>query len=408
MNSPNSNDSPEHPPIDSAITHTSDCNEPPIEAELVEDLSEPKNRRKERSLYIVRHPLRREKQAVVSVVISFPEEDYIAEAQRINPAQEPERTWLDNFVTPWGMAGLLLLLSANILLTYAQWSRSQQVAQAPNSSESVTPPQDSALSIPDSLNLALDKSDRLTLDSLSTIAPSTNIATAPIVPKQASTPQPPAIAATPASPTLSNVLLPPPAPPVAQPQPIQSVQQPITAYPVPPTVSVAPVSVPSQPPLPPPPVAQAASATPSTERSPLETIPTFSDNSDRLSEFTQRHGAEQRRQEMENLPSLSFTQKVRSDRLSRQYQLDPNRTRQQFQQRQREQIEQQLPIANNQQQGNPEEIVIQQQPATTSREAIEQQLPPAAPQSQSLSNNNKPTVEMNNDGSVEIRSNSLR
>ncbi|NJO94095.1 MAG: hypothetical protein HC820_06565 [Hydrococcus sp. RM1_1_31] len=141
----------------------------------------------------------------------------------------------------------MLLLSANILLSYAQWSSSQQVAQAPNPSESVTPPQDvpPTLSIRDSLNLALEKSDRLTLDSLSTIAPSTEIATTPIAPQQQ------AIAATLTPPTLSKVLLPPPALP-----------QPIQAYPVPPTVSVAPVPIPSQPPLPPSPVAQSASATP--------------------------------------------------------------------------------------------------------------------------------------------------
>ncbi|NJO94096.1 MAG: hypothetical protein HC820_06570 [Hydrococcus sp. RM1_1_31] len=142
--------------------------------------------------------------------------------------------------------------------------------------------------------------------------------------------------------------------------------------------------------------------------SPLETIPIFSDNSDRLSEFTQRHAAEQRRQEMQNLPSLGFSQKVRSDRLSRHNQLDPHRMRQEFQQRQREQIEQQLPIADNQRQTPSKEMVVPQPPATTSREDIEQQLPPAPPQAQPLPNNSKPTVEMNNDGSVEIRSNTLR
>jgi hypothetical protein len=401
MNSPDSNNSPEPIPTNSSLTPISEGNESPIEAEIVEDLSKSKKHRQERSLRIVRHSLRRrEKQATVSIVtISLPEGEYIAEAQRINPAQKPKPTWLDNFVTPWGIAGLLMLLSANILLSYAQWSNSQQVAQAPKPSKTLTPPENSpSLSIPDSLNLALENPDRLTLDSLSTIAPNTNIATTPIAPQQP-------IAATP-TPTLSNVLLPPPAPPMAQSQPVQTVP-PVQTYSAPPTAPIAPVS-PSQPPLPPPPVPQAANVMPANERSPLETIPTFSNNSDRLSEFSQRHRAEQKRQEMENLPSLSFNQKVRSDRLSRQNQLDPNRTRQQFQQRQREQIEQQLPIADNQQSSPTNEIVIQQQPATTNREDIEQQLPPAPPQAQPLSNNSKPTVEMNNDGSVEIRSNSLR
>jgi hypothetical protein len=380
--------------INSAIASSSENLEEPIEAEIVENFhrssnhlvnaqgnpSERKQISGDRVGSIVYQSSLSDREIFVPLSHdAILDGEYVEVAQSTTP-DKLERNWLDLLATPWTMASMFLLLTANILLSYSQWSDSSQIAADGNSFAIAKPtPELSEVSSIKNLNLAVEKSDRLDAGALSLVAPSSTSSKTASVP-----PVPPSPTLQPTS-NLTNVLL----PPSLQPQPIQT-------HPLPPSLPVAYSPAPNQPSLPPPPpVAQTLPVPPSiqpvTENKPVSaTIPTFSQKIDPISEFSQRHAAEQRRLEQENLPAPSFYQKTRIDRQAQHNQHDPSILMRQFQQLQREQV----PNSMNGQLANPEQQTINYPQPTTYTEPS--------------SGNNKPSVEINSDGSVEIKSNSLR
>ncbi|AFY75905.1 hypothetical protein Ple7327_0449 [Pleurocapsa sp. PCC 7327] len=201
-----------------------------------------------------------------------------------------------------------------------------------------------------------------------------------------------AIAAKP-TPSLTQALLP------LSVQPQQTIQ----TYTLPPSLPVASLQLPSQPPqpsshvqqlqTPPPPV---ISSTQSVQQA--QTVPTLPQNADPMAEFSQRHAAEQRRLEAENLPTPSLYQKTRLEGIAKQNQLNPDGLIRYFQQQQKEQI---LNSTNGGSVASSQQPAISNQPLTTNN-------PQPSTIDASPSNKGRPLVEMNNDGSVEIRSNSLR
>jgi hypothetical protein len=275
----------------------------------------------------------------------------------------------------------------------AQWNRSSTVTAVGETSESVTPPapQPQAESSPKNIDLAVQKSDRLNLRSLSLVDPGDKTSTTAIAPNIPTvTAQPPAMAsvnpqqamAAKGTSNLSQALL----PPSLQPQPT------IQPYFLPTFVSITPPPVPSQQP-------QTIPAAPSPQ-SVSQTQP-LSENPDPIAELSQRHAAEQRRLEGENIPAPTLFQQTRIDGISKQYQLDPNVVTRQYQQMQ----QQQVANPNNSESAN-------QQPTPNNSESANSQPTPnnVPPTSNNVPvpDNGKPSVEIKNDGSVEIRSNSVR
>jgi hypothetical protein len=380
MSQSNSDKSISQSSIDSAITPISHEGMQPIEAELVENdyFSTPRGEGQlsgDRVGDLV--PLSHH--AILDV-------EYLATAERTTPQlHKTESHWQDLFMTPWTIAAMLMVITANILLGFSQWNRPNQLTAEQNSS-TLTPAtqQPPAKSIPKNIDLAAEKSSRLDVAALSLIetASQTPIAVSPPsipAPQTTSVPQPPAIAAK-STPSLSQALL----PPSLQPQPTVQNYTPPASLPV-----VA------QPPLPSPPsvpstLGQTPSVAPSPAptQNPMQTVPTLPENSDPITEFSQRHVAEQRRLEEENLPTPTLYQQTRIEGLSRQYQLDPNSLTRQVQQMQKEQV----PSSVN------GETVDNAQPI----------VPPPTTNNASPPDNGQPSVEIKNDGSVEIRSNSLR
>jgi hypothetical protein len=287
------------------------------------------------------------------------EGDYIEVAHRTT-ASTVERNRLESLITPWTMAAMLMLLTANILLSVSQWRYSSQLAAQNNSVEKATASIDpqQTLSTPRNVDLSAEKSDRLDVDVLSlaqgnpAIKPTATNTTATIP-----------------VPSLKQALL-PPAPQTQQPQPnIQS--YPIPAPQQPPTaIAAPPAPVPSQ--FPPPPPSQAVT----------QTVPAPSNATSPVEDFSKRHAAEQQRVEAANRPIPTLYQKTRAEGLARQYQLDPNSLTEQIQQ-------------------------LQTQPTNDVRQNLQNQLPPT-PNNLSQPSNRKPSIERKSDGSIEIRSNNLR
>jgi hypothetical protein len=230
---------------------------------------------------------------------------------------------LDRLFTPWGISSLLLLLVANILLTFNQGGNSSYLTAAENASA-----QPQELAISPSLNLAVEKPDRLDVKSLSTLPFSPSVAVK--LPLAAGAPAPQA-KNVPSASNLSTALLPPslrpelpqgyPLPasllPVPAPAPVSSYPQPapqttVQAIPVPP--SLQPVSTNPAPPIPvPSPPPPSNTATPE----PALAIP---------------HALEQNRQELENASPLGFNQKTRLKMQAAQNQSDPNQLTEQMEQ----------------------------------------------------------------------------
>jgi hypothetical protein len=322
---------------------------------------------------------------------------------------------------------MLLLLSANILLGFSQLSSPNRVTAEQDASENTTQSaqQPQTLSTPKNVDLATEQSDRLDVGVLSQVKPGSAVSTtasmlsAPTASSQSSPTQAKAIAAQPKpTPSLTKALLPPSLQP----------QQTIQTYTLPPSLPVASLQTPSHPPQPPSQIQQVQTPPPPVTRptqpvqqaqSVTQTVPTLPQNAAPIEEFSQRHAAEQRRLEAENLPAPSLYQKTRLEGIANQNQLDPNGLMRHFQQQQKEQIlnstngesaaSNQQPAISNQLQtindpqpttNNPQSTISNQQPTTNN--------PQPTTSNTSPSNNSRPLVEMNNDGSVEIRSNSLR
>ncbi|OKH21591.1 hypothetical protein NIES593_15355 [Hydrococcus rivularis NIES-593] len=391
MNCSDSNNSPEKSSITSSTTPASEDSVQSIDAEIVEN-----DRSSSNSIVNVkRNPIQRRSVKVYRVVKLLPASyEAIPEAERTT-RPDRDRNWLDDVMTPWTIASMLLVLGANILLGFSQLSRPNQMTAEQDISKTATPStqQLQTLSTPKNLDLATEKPDRLDVEVLSQVKPdsagksSTPTASSQIPPAQAK-----AIAAKP-TPRLTQALL----PPSVQPQQI------IQTYTLPPSLPVASLQVPSQPPqpsshvqqlqTPPPPV---ISSTQSVQQA--QTVPTLPQNADPMAEFSQRHAAEQRRLEAENLPTPSLYQKTRLEGIAKQNQLNPDGLIRYFQQQQKEQI---LNSTNGESAASSQQPAISNQPLTTNN-------PQPSTIDASPSNKGRPLVEMNNDGSVEIRSNSLR
>lgn len=395
MKHPNSDNFPEQSASDSSITPSSSHDGvEPIDAEIVEDDCSPSSDRSNFQGNSSRRGDRVTSLVPVSHNAIF-DIEYLEEAERTKHfKKQPDSIWLDFFKSPWTIASMLLLLTANILICFAQWNRSSTVTAVRETSESATPPapQPQAESSPKNTNLAAQKSDRLNLEALSLVDPGDKTATTAIAPNVPTAPaQTPAMAsvnpqqamAAQGTSNLSQALL----PPSLQPQQI------IQPYSLPPSVSVTPPPVPSQQPqmLPSAPSPQPVSQAQPT----MQTVPTLSQNTDPIAELSQRHAAEQRRLEAENLPAPTLFQQSRINGISKQYQLDPNAVTRQYQQMQ----QQQVPSPNNSESANqqptPNDVSITNNPPPTSNNVP-------------VPDNGTPSVEIKNDGSVEIRSNSLR
>lgn len=317
------------------------------------------------------------------------EGDYIEVAHRTT-SSTIERNRLESLITPWTIASMLMLLTANILLSISQWHYSSQLAAQKNLLEngtaSIETPQISSISR--NVNLAAEKSDRLDVEVLSLAqgSPATTQTSVSVARVQATTTTKPA-------PNLTQALL----PPAPQPQPnIQSYSVPATlpvanssipAPQQPPTpIAAPPAPAPRQFPFPPPPMAQVPPLAPPSQPLPpaqpvTQTVPAPS-NTAPIAEFSKRHVAEQQRAEAANRPVPTLYQKTRVEGLAREYQLDPNKLTQQVQQ-------------------------LQSQPTTNVQQSIQNQLPPS-PNNLSRPSNEKPSIERKSDGSIEIRSNNLR
>jgi hypothetical protein len=321
------------------------------------------------------------------------EGDYLQIAYRTTSSQV-EQNRLESLITPWSIAAMLMLLTANILLGVSQWQHSSQLAAQnnylENSTASIEPSQ--TFSTSRNVDLTAEKSDRLDVDVLSLAQrnPATTSIATSIPSAQAN------VTAAKPVPSLTQALL-PPAPQPQQPQPN------IQSYPIPPTLPVAtsipapqqpptpiaapPAPVPRQFPFPPPPMAQVPPLTPVSQPLPpsqavTQTVPAPSNAATPVEEFSKRHAAEQQRAEAANRPIPTLYQKTRVEGLAREYQLDPNRLTEQVQQ-------------------------LQSQPTNDVRQSIENQLPPS-PNTASQPSKEKPTIERKSDGSIEKRSNNLR
>jgi hypothetical protein len=425
MKDSNSDRFSEQPANDSSIapSYSHDGMEP-IDAEIVEDncsnFQGDSARKGDRVTSLVPIP----NDAILDI-------EYLDVAERTKQfKKQPDGLWIDFFKSPWTIASMLLLLTANILICIGQWNRDSTVTAVQETSENATPPapQPQAETSPKNTDLAAKKSDSLHLESLSLVDPGDKTAIAPNVqtaptqtPAMANVNPQQAIAAKGTSSNLSQALLPPSL------QPQQTAQP----YSVPPSLAIAPPPVPSQQTqtLPVAPAPQPVSQAQPT----MQTVPTLSENPDPVAELSQRQAAEQRRLEGENIPAPTLYQQNRIDGIAKQYQLDPNNVTRYYQQMQ----QQQAPNPNNSESANqqptPNNVVptsnysesATQQPTPNnvvptpnySESANQQPTPnnvtitnnaPSTPNTAPVPDNGKPSVEIKNDGSVEIRSNNLR
>jgi hypothetical protein len=389
MNQSSNADLPNPPSNDSADKTHSDR---AIEAEIVEN--EPlsynnsqnsANRTPQKVTSLVHQPRHIYKGIFIPLSDEIIEGDYIEVAHRTTYSTV-ERNRLESLITPWTIAAMLMLLTANILLSVSQWQYSSQLTAQNKALEDATASLEPSQIPPTSRNVDLTapKSDRLDVDVLSLAQGSPAYSqTTKLPPAQTN-----ATAAKPAA-SLTQALLPP------APQPQRS-QPNIQSYPIPASLPVAnssipiaapPAPAPRQFPFPPPPMAQVPPLAPPSQPLPpsppaTQTVPAPSKAPSRVEEFSKRHAAEQQRAEAANRPVPTMYQKTRAEGLAREYQLDPDRLTQQVQQ-------------------------LQSQPNEDVRQNIQNQLPPS-PNTASQPSNRKPSIERKSDGSIEIRSNNLR
>lgn len=140
-----------------------------------------------------------------------------------------EKQWLEQLLTPWGIGSILILLLANILLNWAQWSKEKNLANTTTESnlthQKISPSKPSKLIAQNSENLTLDRLSILSLPRHKT----SNINSAMATPKV--TPKPitgvPTVVAPKTNSNLANALL----PPSLQPQIVQNYIQPVNPSP---------------------------------------------------------------------------------------------------------------------------------------------------------------------------------
>jgi hypothetical protein len=396
MNQSNDADFPNPPSNNSA---NANHDERAIEAEIIENEpvssnndakysqnSSGQQQKNHKVVSLVHQPRQIHRGIFISLSDEIPEGDYIEVAYRTTSSTK-ECNRLESLVTPWSIAAMLMLLTANILLSVSQWHYSSQLAAQNNSLENATASVEAqqTLSISRNVDLTAKKSDRLDVNVLSLAQgnPTTASVATSIPPARAN-----ATAAKTAQ-SLTQALL-PPVPQPQQPQPN------IQSYPIPATLPVAtsipapqqpqspiaapPAPVPRQFPFPPPPMAQVPPLAPPNQPLPpsqpaTQTVPAPSNAATPVEEFSKRHAAEQQRAEAANRPIPTLYQKTRVEGLARQYQLDPDRLTEQVQQ-------------------------LQTQPTNDVRQSIQNQLPPS-PNTASQPSNGKPSIERKSDGSIE-------
>lgn len=233
-----------------------------------------------------------------------------------------EKQCLEQLFTPWGMRSLLILLFANMLLSWAQWSTEKQLA---NTTINQAKSQEISLSKP--VNLTTKNLKNLTLDKLSLlpVSPTSAIRTA-----NSSIKTPRAITQTPAytavahkgASNLTNALL----PPSLQPQLVQTYST--TSAPSPSLTQSLPVRPVSRQQVPHP--SQSQPVYPSIKPAPVQS-PQVTQNAEKKAQLEQRIFEEIRIREQKPEP-LGFNHQTRAKLRAAQNQQAPSQLIEQLQQ----------------------------------------------------------------------------
>jgi hypothetical protein len=399
----NSNESEQNSHL--AIVPLSSNREETIEAEILEETSIQKKRRRSKRHLSDKPPasLRDRTVSIVPLTNSLIlEGECIETAQRteITPSK-PQNTRQTIITSPWTAASLIVVFAANIAIGVSYWNNaSQKVTQLTPPATQLPKPSASSPSPSPSIDLASEASDNLNLKSLSIVKPG---ATAVVIQPVKIPSAPPAqVAQTAPSPSnLSQALI----PPALQPQTVPTGKN--TPSPAPTVV----VPIPQVSSLPPPPILE-QTATPTTQppqtqplqtqnnQPLLETLPTLSEeNSNSQSSNLQTR---QPSRGKDDRSALSYYQRKRAESRSRSTPQDLEALNQQLQNIQQQPktssqtnntqptIEIQPPVGSNTQQPNSSQT-------NNTQPTIEIQ-PPVSSNTQqpnsSQTNNTQPTIEI--------------
>jgi hypothetical protein len=258
---------------------------------------------------------------------------------------ESEQTWIDYFLTPWGMGSILLLLIANVLLGLTQLSDSRGLTTASQSSviSTTLAEREPELDLYNRLNLASEKSVDVELETLSTLPASVDTATPSqvttavnLAPAQVSLPPHPTIVVD-GSKDLTAALL----PPSLRPQLTQSYLPSVPIAPVAsPIQSPQPSSLPPKAsPIPPPPPINSTGINPSfgTVSSPANLSSNPTNTNPSAIEASTNNAINQATKGPENISIPSFSQRSRLKIQAISNHQDPNQLIEQLDQLQQQQ-----------------------------------------------------------------------
>ncbi|WP_013323472.1 hypothetical protein [Gloeothece verrucosa] len=258
------------------------------------------------------------------------------------PPNNPiEKQWLEQLLTPWGLGAIFILLTANMLLSWSQWSSQKHLAQSHPESNRISQP----LSPTSALNSTRETSKNLSLDQLSVlsvpdssatrISPSLNLNSQTIkkteAPKTSTSSRPIQTATPKAASNLTNALLPPSLQPslVQTYPPVLPNSGETVSVPVMPASQSGTPSVP-QPQTVAPPVKAAVSPAP---------VANPPNQKAQQAQLDRERMLEQIRAQQENVTPLGFNHRIRAKLRATENKQDPSQLMEQLQQLQQQKIE---------------------------------------------------------------------